>query len=94
VFLELVQGDGAARLHVLQSLADAFEYLGLLRHLAELLVGGRILDDQLGLTVDGQNDRLSGLLQMPNEVCGVLLEVGHRVDIAAEVQHGSSRRES
>ena len=38
VFLEFVEADGAARVHVLDALADAFEHPGIFGHLAKLLV--------------------------------------------------------
>ena len=47
VFLEFVEADGAARVHVLNALTDAFEHPGFCGHLAKLLVGGDVLNDQL-----------------------------------------------
>jgi hypothetical protein len=55
VFLEFVEADGAARLHVGDALADALKYPGLLGYLAKLLIGGGVLNDQFGLAVDGED---------------------------------------
>jgi hypothetical protein len=49
MFLEFVEDDGPTRVHVLDSLANAFEHPGLFGRLTELLVGGGVLDDQRGL---------------------------------------------
>ena len=87
VLLEFVEADGAARVHVREALADALEHPGLLGRLAEPLVGGGVLDDQLGLAVDGQDDRLAGLLHLINEFRRVLFEIGQRVNVAADVEH-------
>ena len=59
VFLEFIEADGAAGVHVVDALANAFEHFGFLGDLAKLLVGGGVLDDQLGLAVDGEDDRLA-----------------------------------
>jgi hypothetical protein len=67
VSFEFVEAYGAARVHILDALADSFEHSGVLGNLAKLLVGGGILDNQLGLAVDGEDDRLAGPLQLLNK---------------------------
>jgi hypothetical protein len=79
VLLKFVEADGSARVHVLNALADAVEHAGCFDDLVKLMVGSSILDDYLGLAVDGEDDRVAGLLQLLNKFGCVFLEISERL---------------
>jgi hypothetical protein len=72
-------------------LPDAFERAGFFGDLAKFLVRGSVLDDQLGLSVDGQDDGLAGFFQLVNKFGCVLFEIGQRMDVTADVEPGVLR---
>ena len=91
VCLEVVEAHGAACIHVFNALADTFQHPGLLGDLTELLVSNGILDDELGLTVDGQDDGFAGLFQLINKIRRVLFKIRKRMNVPADVEHSASR---
>ena len=78
-------GRGQPFLHRL----DGFQPLG---QVEEPLIGFGVLHHQLGLAVDGEHERLAGLLELIEEFGGVPLEVGEGVDIAGQVHDASGDR--
>ncbi len=85
MFLELIKADGPAGIHILNSLPDAFEHAGFFGDLAKFLVRGSVLDDQLGLAVDGQDDGLAGFFQLVNKFGCVLFEIGQRMNLPVRI---------
>src|SRR5262245_43618913 len=72
---------GAARLHVRQTMLNPFDRLDAVE---ERLVGLGILHDQLGLAVDGQDKRVSGLPEPIQQVDGIALELTERTNVVGK----------
>jgi hypothetical protein len=71
--------------HISQASLDALDGLDALQ---KLLVGFRILDDDLGSPVDRQDQRVAGFLEAVEELRRVSLEVTEGPNIVGNVQHG------
>src|SRR5713226_9317563 len=61
----------AAFFHIFEALADTFRSVGLRRYIEQPLIGFGILQDRLGLSVDGKNQRFSRLFQMFQDFAGL-----------------------
>lgn len=54
---------------------------GVVQRVEESLIGARILNDQLGLSVDRENLRPAGLLQAPDVLSRIPPEITKRHDV-------------
>ena len=70
----------ASSLHISQASLDALNGLYAFQ---KLLVGFRILDDDLRFSVDRQDQRVAGLLEAIEELRGVALEIAEAGSICA-----------
>jgi hypothetical protein len=68
----------AAGLHVSQSLLNPFDGFD---SVEEGLVGRRILDDEFGLAVDGQNEGVPGPSDAIEEIDGIAFELAERPNV-------------
>jgi hypothetical protein len=66
---------------------DAFQFIQVVEN---LLVGSGILNYNFGLSVDGQNDGMTCIAHLLEEVAGVSLEITERMDVFADVEHHAS----
>src|SRR5438876_429388 len=89
---EFIDGASFAGLHFLQPPADALDGLQLFDQLQKFLIGGRVLHDERRLTVHGEQERRSGLLELLDELRGLSLEVSEGMSVAAKFCHGLLNR--
>jgi len=92
---DLLRWAGAAGGNVFESLADAFAGIGLGGEVEQALIFGGILEDGFGLAVDGEDDGALGLLELLDELDGVVAEGGEWLDVLGDVEvswHGGGLR--
>jgi hypothetical protein len=83
----LAKGSYPAGLDVSEASLDAFEGLQLLDPRAEFLVGGGVLNDQLGFAVDCEDEGMAGVSHLGKEFAGFAFEVAQGMDVGADVEH-------
>src|SRR3984893_4688905 len=85
---ELVRWTPLASAKLGQSLADAFVDIGLCDEVEEVLVGGGVLDDGFGFTVDGEDDGTLGLFETLHHFDRGVAEGGEGLDVFGDVDLG------
>src|SRR5207253_1969521 len=83
--LDLFEAQALPLVQVLLRLAEFLDGFDPIHDLQELLIGLGILDHEFRLAVDGEHDRLSGLLQLPEELDRVPLETREPIDVPTDI---------
>ncbi len=71
---------------LLESLSDSGGRLQAVHELQKLLIRTRVLDDELGPTIDSQDNRITALLELAHKPGRVPLEIGEGMDVLSNVQ--------
>src|SRR5580658_1260981 len=83
-----------SRLHILQTLADTFLFVGAGRKVEQALIGFGVLHDGRRFPVHGKHHRTLALLELFHEVARPAAERGQRLDVLGDVKHLSAPLEA
>jgi hypothetical protein len=93
-FESFARGTHAALFHVLHSLTDAFQYIGLRGDIQQALIGFCILYDCFRFSIDRKNERFFRLFEMLHELRWIAPECRHGLNVFFYVEHEGLARQS
>ena len=76
--------------HVFESSFYAGEGFQFIDAISEFLIGGGILHDDGGLSIDGEDERVAAAAHLFYKVAGVALEIAQGMNVGADIQHFAS----